>query len=914
MLARSSLLLAMLLLPWLGACGGGGGGGGGGTTPPVPPVPPVQPALDWSLRSDRLDGLAGTPFALQAAISSPATGVVVRWDFGDGREASGTSVVVAYPAPGAYTVRATAFGDAGELGSAALSLLVFEATPTRIAGTDIPLLQVPGDVDDDGTLTSLDVSLIQAHVAGARILAAGARRAADYEFDGDIDAADASLLAAAIAASGELPARLSPAAGPRTSLVRIASRHLAELGARVEVQVGQSARMPIRRLHPGYGLFVVPMDALGPPTLAPIAEGPVAVQVFVDGAVRESVDFQLVNAPAIQGDEPAVFDAVATQLAMAAASLESSLAPQLQLFGASDSDAQVLTAMVGYARSQLTSAAASIGQLVARMTPEQIDAFSFLGNANGLRSAEAALQSAQAATLAAGFDGTGSTRVDVLFGLASLSSAATHLDRVLQATWVAAEGLPALSGLVARPALLPPVAELSSIGESIAIADDVLAIVAATLPALANPLQIEVAPAALRTWHVRAYAPLETADLCGVARAFLSTAVQDLGMQRLSSRLRVLISFEGLSSIPFDLRTGALRPALADFVRAALPSSGNAVDAAGMFDAIGDLKASICASLLGQGRVALRGSELASLSFSPRNAGWQLTAPAAGTADPAVFTCDGSVSGVVNLAASLPVDAGFVSTLLQGSTSFVCDKLPVPEMVPIAAGTFQMGSTAFFPLASATEGPVHAVTITQPFWMGKFEVTQAEYRAAMGNVPSAFLGDDRPVESVSWSQAVAYCAALTAQEGAAGRLPAGYEYRLPTEAEWEYCCRAGTTTEWNVGGSLACGQANFYDEYTSSFCVQQTADVGSYAANGWGLHDMHGNVYEWCLDGWDGSANYPASAVADPFVTSGFYRVFRGGSWFYYSTYCRSAHRSGFFPEFAYHFLGFRVVCAPVLP
>lgn len=908
MLPRFSLLLATLLLSWLGACGGGGGGGS------APPVPPVQPALVWSLRSDRLDGVVGTQFTLQAAIDSPSNGVSVRWDLGDGRQDAGSSVVVAYPASGAYTVRATAVGDAGELGSSALSLLVFEATPTRIAGTDIPLLQLPGDVDDDGALTGLDVSLIQAHVAGARILASGTRRAADYEFDGDIDLADASLLAATIAASGELPARLTPAVGPRTSMVRIASRHLADLGARVEVQVGQSARMPIRRLHPGYGLFVVPMDALGPPTLAPIAEGPVAVHVLVDGTVRESVDFQLVNAPAIQGDEPAVFDAVAAQMALAAAALESTLAPNLQQFGASESDAQVLAAMVGYARSRLDSAADSIGRLVARMTPEQIDAFSFLGNANGLRSAEAALQSTQAATLAAGFDGTGSTRVDVLFGLATLSSAAVHVDRVLQVTELAAAGLPALSGLVTRPAGLLPFAELSSIGESIAIAGDVLAIVAATVPALGDSLQIEVVPAAPRTWHVRAHAPLEIADLCGVAGEFLGTAVQDLVMQRLSSRPTVLLSFAGLSSIPFDPRTGALRPALVDFVGAALQSRGDALDAAGMFDAIGDLKSSICTGLLGQDRVALRGSELASLSFSPRNAGWQLAAPATGTADPAVFTCDGSVSGVVSLAAALPVDAGFVTTLLQGSASFVCDKLPVPEMVSIAAGTFQMGSTASFPLASVAEGPVHAVTITQPFWMGKFEVTQAEYRAAMGNVPSAFLGANRPVETVSWSQALAYCAALTAQEAAAGRLPAGYEYRLPTEAEWEYCCRAGTTTEWNVGASLACSQANFYDENTGSFCVQETADVGSYAANGWGLHDMHGNVYEWCLDSWDGSANYPASAVADPFVTSGFYRVFRGGSWFYYSTYCRSAHRSGFFPEFTYHFLGFRVVCAPVLP
>ncbi len=236
---------------------------------------------------------------------------------------------------------------------------------------------------------------------------------------------------------------------------------------------------------------------------------------------------------------------------------------------------------------------------------------------------------------------------------------------------------------------------------------------------------------------------------------------------------------------------------------------------------------------------------------------------------------------------------------------------PALNMVAIAPGTFQMGSVA----VGGTAVPVHPVTISQPFWMGRDEVTQAQYQAVMGNNPSYFVGTNRPVEQVSWNSAVAYCDALTVQEAAAGRLPVGYEYRLPTEAEWEYCCRAWTTTEWNVGSSLSCLQANFYD---NGYCVPpgQTSAVGSYAANAWGLRDMHGNVWEWCLDGWDGSANYPAGPVTDPYVlsSSGPYRVIRGGSWGSNSSYCRSAYRNYYVPTSTSNGLGFRVVCAPVLP
>jgi formylglycine-generating enzyme required for sulfatase activity len=238
------------------------------------------------------------------------------------------------------------------------------------------------------------------------------------------------------------------------------------------------------------------------------------------------------------------------------------------------------------------------------------------------------------------------------------------------------------------------------------------------------------------------------------------------------------------------------------------------------------------------------------------------------------------------------------------------------NMVPIAAGTFQMGSGAYVNTPhygwTVTELPVHPVTISRPFWMGKHEVTQAEYQAVMGNNPSQFLGANRPVEMVSWNMAVAYCEALTVQEAAAGRLPTGYEYRLPTEAEWEYCCRAGTTTEWNVGSSMDCGDANFSNPAIGGYCVGQTSLVGSYPPNAWGLHDMHGNVAEWCLDGTEGAADYPAGPVSDPVVIGGTFRRMRGGGWMNIAIDSRSAIRLGYWPFNTQSIFGFRVVCAPL--
>jgi formylglycine-generating enzyme required for sulfatase activity len=282
----------------------------------------------------------------------------------------------------------------------------------------------------------------------------------------------------------------------------------------------------------------------------------------------------------------------------------------------------------------------------------------------------------------------------------------------------------------------------------------------------------------------------------------------------------------------------------------------------------------------------------------------------------ATFAFPGFDFGVVYIQA-VNIDADFVTRIAGVSQGLAVRRTAPAGLVAIAPGTFQMGSDAlggapYFD--GTTDNVVHTVTITYPFWMGRFEVTQAEYAALIGNNPSFHAGPNRPVERVSWSKATAYCAALTVQETLAGNVPAGYEYRLPTEAEWEYACRAGTTTEFNVGAGLVCTDAWMAGTYHPSLTpcpgASTTIDVGSFAPNAWGLYDMHGNVAEWCLDAY---ASYSTAPATDPFVTTGTGRVLRGGNWLSSSALCRSAARSSGPSNGSSDSLGFRVVLAPVL-
>ncbi len=227
-------------------------------------------------------------------------------------------------------------------------------------------------------------------------------------------------------------------------------------------------------------------------------------------------------------------------------------------------------------------------------------------------------------------------------------------------------------------------------------------------------------------------------------------------------------------------------------------------------------------------------------------------------------------------------------------------------MVWIRPGTFTMGSPSNEKGRQTDEGPQTKVTISRGFLLSKYEVTQAQYKAVVGSNPSYSKGDIKPVEQVSWHDAVAYCAKLTGKEKAAGRVPGGYEYRLPTEAEWEYACRAGTTTLFSFGDDESkLGEYGWYDSNSGN----TTHSVGEKKPNGWGLYDMHGNVWEWCQD-WYG--NYPGGSVTDPLgPATGSYRVLRGGGWSSLAGDCRSAYRSDFEPGSRIDCLGFRPVLAP---
>lgn len=239
------------------------------------------------------------------------------------------------------------------------------------------------------------------------------------------------------------------------------------------------------------------------------------------------------------------------------------------------------------------------------------------------------------------------------------------------------------------------------------------------------------------------------------------------------------------------------------------------------------------------------------------------------------------------------------------------------NMVFIHPGSFLMGSPESEMGHVPAEGPETAVTLTRGFWMGKYEVSQNEYVAVIGTNISFFSFDPRlPADAVSWLAATNYCSRLTEKERAAGRLPAGYVYRLPTEAEWEYACRAGTTTPFAIGDgtNLSSAQANFdgnfpYGAATTGQYLDRTSLPGSYAPNAWGLYDMHGNLWEWCQD-WYGS--YPGGKLTDPTgPATGTEKVLRGGGYSSLAKGCRSAVRDNRRAGYASTLTGFRVVLAP---
>jgi uncharacterized repeat protein (TIGR02543 family) len=283
------------------------------------------------------------------------------------------------------------------------------------------------------------------------------------------------------------------------------------------------------------------------------------------------------------------------------------------------------------------------------------------------------------------------------------------------------------------------------------------------------------------------------------------------------------------------------------------------------------------------------------------------------------------------------------------------------EMVQVSAGTFMMGSPDTEPGRSANEGPQHQVTLTSGFWVGIYPVTQAQFQAVMGSNPSEFqaifgfpsapppigVAENRPVERVSWYAALVFCNRLSVINGRSpayemqradnpaiwstdpdfwGSVPASNDvrwnavrivtesngYRLPTEAQWEYTCRAGITAAFNWGTNFINDtQANYRahvidaNNTVAGTTIGATTEVGSYDPNAWGLYDMSGNVWEWC---WDGLRTYTSVTSFNPVGPLGTDRVMRGGSWNYSGQGARSAFRASNAPHVRLGSRGFRVV------
>lgn len=240
------------------------------------------------------------------------------------------------------------------------------------------------------------------------------------------------------------------------------------------------------------------------------------------------------------------------------------------------------------------------------------------------------------------------------------------------------------------------------------------------------------------------------------------------------------------------------------------------------------------------------------------------------------------------------------------------------------AGRFTMGSPRTEPERRPGENQVEVI-LTKGFWMAKYETTQGQWKRIMGKLPGELTaelpeGDDYPVGNVNFAEAEAFCRELTQRGRQRGDLPLNWEVRLPTEAQWEYACRAGTTTATAFGPGLSSKQANFlgekpYNGAEPGPSLRRAARVGSYPANAWGLHDMHGNTFEWCRDwyhirlpGGTDPDLYTAKEKATKSEHGDISRSRRGGCWADPGWPCRSAFRLRFEPERRYDHIGFRVV------
>ncbi|MCZ6836296.1 MAG: formylglycine-generating enzyme family protein [Planctomycetota bacterium] len=262
---------------------------------------------------------------------------------------------------------------------------------------------------------------------------------------------------------------------------------------------------------------------------------------------------------------------------------------------------------------------------------------------------------------------------------------------------------------------------------------------------------------------------------------------------------------------------------------------------------------------------------------------------------------------MILLASTLLASMMAISAMQDSSPTTAEDKVPTPpesftnslgiEFVYIKPGEFEMGSP-FHERGRDKDEKQHRVKISKGFYLATTEMTQAQWNRLMGENRSKKQGDQLPVTHISWVEATAFCVKLGQRDS--------LNYRLPTEAEWEYACRAGSTGPFPKDTSL--GKAGWYDGNSE----EMTHEVGTKLANAWGLYDMQGNVWEWCQDWFD---DYPSDTVVDPLGPSeGIYRLLRGGSWYSRPEHCRAAFRSRNNPELmssGFDGFGFRLVLDP---
>ena len=264
----------------------------------------------------------------------------------------------------------------------------------------------------------------------------------------------------------------------------------------------------------------------------------------------------------------------------------------------------------------------------------------------------------------------------------------------------------------------------------------------------------------------------------------------------------------------------------------------------------------------------------------------------------------------------------FIISCSDDSNSVQADKTVKGTLVLIPAGPFSLGNTGSYEGEYDEKLPV-TIIISKPFYISKYEITQQQYKAVMGNNPSEFKGDNLPVEQVSWYDALNFCNALSQSEGLTPcytingtKVTSDFEangYRLPTEAEWEYAAKAGTKTDFYSGKLTYSGNSPIDPNldkiaWYSANSSNTTHPVGQKTPNAFGLYDMSGNVWEWC---WDRYAEYPSKETKDyqgPEI--GTYRVYRGGGWRNLAWYCRSTNRDRNYLDDKNNSLGFRVVKA----